>query len=190
MRLAYLTVFVVVGGLCQPRNSLLDFEAASLHRVAPTERVPGIAKEGGPETPTPNLFTCRYCTLTMFIAIAFDLKPYQIMIPSALDGEHYMLSARLPPHSSKDSFQGMMQRLLKERFGLSYRMVDKKMTGYTLKVAKGGAKLQASLVTPENKDSSIEPGPSGPRRVGPPDLKMGNDGFRSFRKGMGCRLCR
>jgi uncharacterized protein (TIGR03435 family) len=96
-----------------------------------------------------------------------------------------MLSARLPPHSSKDDFQGMMQRLLKERFGLSYRTVYKKMTGYTLKVAKGGAKLRASPATPAIKDSANEPDLSGPRRVGPDDLKIGKDGFPILPEGLG-----
>ena len=124
----------------------------------------------------------------MLIAIAFDLRLYQIVVPSTAEGEHYMLSARLPPHSSKDDFQGMMQRLLKERFDLSYRMIYKKMTAYTLKVAKGGAKLRASLTTPEIKDSAIEPDSSGPRRAGPQDLKMGKDGFPILPEGLGLSL--
>jgi uncharacterized protein (TIGR03435 family) len=186
-RLIYLAVSVACCGLSQSGDPLPEFDAAALHRVAPSEVVPGISNEGGPGTRTPNLFTCRYCTLTMFVAVAFDLKPYQIVVPSALDDEHYMLSARLPPHSSKEDFQGMMRRLLKERFGLSYKMIDKKMVGYALKLTKGGPKFRASVTTPDTDDSTADAGTGQlPRR--PPDFKIGKDGFPILPEGHGLSL--
>lgn len=43
----------------------------------------------------------------MFIGMAFDLKPYQVVLARSLEEEHYILNAKLPPDSSKNDFQRM-----------------------------------------------------------------------------------
>lgn len=153
-------------------GQLPEFDVLALHRVPRSEDIPGIGKEGGPGTRKPNQFSCRYCTISMFIGMAFDLKPYQIVGPSAIEEEHYMLNAQLPPGTSPEQFRKMIQRMLKDRFGLTFHMADKKMTAFLLRVARGGAKVTGAKAVSDGDET----GKLG-QRSGRPEFKMDKDGL-------------
>ncbi|MCU1328929.1 MAG: hypothetical protein JWN34_4299 [Bryobacterales bacterium] len=128
-RIVSITFLVLSAGVhCfgQSEKTLPEFAVASIHRVDPKAGFPGIQKGGGPGTRTPTVFRCQFCTISMLVGIAFDLNPYQIVVPAAADDEHYIIEARLPPGSSKQAFQGMVRRVLIERFGLVYRRQQKR----------------------------------------------------------------
>jgi uncharacterized protein (TIGR03435 family) len=175
-------------GCCQIDTSTGGFEVAALHRVSPSERIPGISKEGGPGTRTPGSFVCRYCPLSMLIEIAYDLMPYQVLLSSSLDGEHYMLNARLAPGSSKEDFRVMMQQLLNDRFGFSSRMVSKKMAGHTLRVAKGGPKVRAVDPAPTRESAPQSDSALPEQRLALRNLKVGPDGFPIVPDGFGMSI--
>lgn len=64
-------------------------------------------------------------------------------------------------------------------------MVNKKMTGYVLKVAKGGPKLRVAITTSEAVDSAAAPGPQSSRAL---EFKMGEDGLPILPEGPGLAL--
>ena len=99
---------------------------------------------GGPETPSPGRLTCISATLSMLIALAYDVQPSQISGPdwiaSAADG--FDVEATVPPGSSRSAFRQMLRNLLAERFQLRLRQESRQTEVYALRVSAKGAKLK------------------------------------------------
>jgi uncharacterized protein (TIGR03435 family) len=123
-----------------------EFEAASVKMNPPqtgfhfsTEAV-----SGGPGTADPAMFRCLHCSLGTLILKAYRLQPYQFPGRTSLNETTYDVTAKIPEGASAEAFSAMLQSLLKQRFGLIGHFEEKKMKGYRLVVAKGGAKLKES----------------------------------------------
>ncbi len=132
-----------------------------------------VAMRGGPGTSDPGLFSLSYGQpLKLLISKAWDMPSDQIAGPSWLDdspGNLYLISATLPPGTTKEQFLLMWQDLLIERFHLALHRETKNFPGYDLVVA-GKPKLT------EWKPDPVAAQP-------PPGLNPGNDeqGFPRLR---------
>jgi uncharacterized protein (TIGR03435 family) len=58
--------------------------------------------------------------------------------------EAFAIAAKVPAGTTREEFLVMLQRLLKERFGLAYHFENKTLRGYHLILAKGGPRPTAS----------------------------------------------
>ena len=125
-----------------------EFEAASV-RVSPPST--GFhfgggsgSGVGGPGSTDPETFRCSGCTLPVLIGTAFQLEKYQLPAQASLTGATFDVSAKIREGATPEEFRGMLQNLLKERFGLTCHFEEKSVHGYHLVVAKGGSKLKES----------------------------------------------
>ncbi|MES1257383.1 MAG: TIGR03435 family protein [Acidobacteriota bacterium] len=138
---------------------------------------------GGPGTPDPGRLSFQFVSLRMVLAKAWGVKSYQISGPAWLDSEHFDMTAKVPPGTTKEQFSVMLQNLVADRFKLTLHREKKDLPAYALLVAKGGPKLQA---TPENdpgKDADAPP--AGPPPGGFGRMPMGKDGFPRMPAGPG-----
>jgi uncharacterized protein (TIGR03435 family) len=94
----------------------------------------------------------------------------------------------MPPDTTKEQFQLMLQNLLVERFHLAVRRETRDFPGYDLVVAPGGPKMK--LWTP---DAPVEDAPvgAGPRDAqGFPRLPQGQPGVRTAMSSAGSYMLR
>jgi len=102
------------------------------------------------------------------------VKNYQIVGPSWLDTERFDINATLPPETTKQQFQVMLQNLLAERFKLTIHRETKELPAYVLTVGKGGPKMKESEPMAPGAEAEAAAAPPGPLPVRP---QMGPDGF-------------
>jgi uncharacterized protein (TIGR03435 family) len=163
----------------QAQPGKLEFEVASVKPAAPQAggRI-FVGRQGGPGTPDPGRVTFTNTGLKQLITLAYNLKPYQVTGPDWLDTQRFDVVAKIPPGSSKEQVNQMLQSLLEERFKLTFHSVTREFPLYELVVGKNGHKLKASVVDP----SAATAGPdAGPGRGGPPSI--GKDGFPTLPPG-------
>jgi uncharacterized protein (TIGR03435 family) len=158
----------------------LTFDAVSVKAAEmPTPNGRGMIMiqppSGGPGTKDPGRVRYPFTTLRNLLQIAYDVKPHQITGPSFLDSERFEITATMPPTTSKEQFQVMLQNLLAERFKLAIHRETKELPMYSLSVAKGGPKLKESAPVEPPKEGDGDPPPPPPLPSGPP--KIGPDGF-------------
>ena len=111
--------------------------------------------------------------------------------PDWIDNEHYDVDATMPPETTREQVQVMLQNLLAERFKMTVRRAGKELPIYALVVAKNGPKLKDSTDKPY--DSSPPPPRSSPRKPGPdgfPPLEdvAGHRGMFTARGASGSRI--
>jgi uncharacterized protein (TIGR03435 family) len=119
----------------QSRTVPPAFEEAS---VKPTERCsmqnsidPGrIALNGDP--------------LKLVLMEAFQVKTDQILGPSWLDSDCFVILAKMPEGATKDQLPAMLQALLVERFKLAAHKETHSAAEYALRVDKSGPKFRES----------------------------------------------
>jgi uncharacterized protein (TIGR03435 family) len=116
--------------------------------------------DGADSEPGPGLLRAQM-TLARFIAMAYEVKPYQVTGgPSWIDTEHYDILAKLehageealPPDSTPRQraeanaarLHAALKSLLADRFQLKFHRETKEMPCYALVAAKGGFKLEES----------------------------------------------
>lgn len=158
-----------------------SFEVASVKPAPPPEGGRRrVAMDGGPGSPTPGLFTCQNCSLSMLLSQAYALKPYQLPRTTELASERFNIVAKVPRGTTNDQFRIMQQNLLVERFKLRIHYEKKEMPMYELAVGKNGSKLKKSVGEPPPRASSVPP-PS-PYAAGGP--KLDKDGFPLFPAGV------
>lgn len=140
------------------------FDAASVKLAGPEV-------QQGPVTKDPGLFRAPRIPMVELLARAFDVNTDQIAGPSWLrdaSQNNYTIIATMPPDTTKEQFQKMLQNLLVERFHLVFH---RETPGYQLVVDKGGPKLKA--VTPtEDANPDTPPDAQAIRNARP-----GADGF-------------
>jgi len=80
--------------------------------------------------------------LESLIEEAFQLKRWEIAGPDWLPEDLFVVEATMPLETSRDSARRMLQRALRERFGLTFHREDRIVPIYALIAAPGGVKLQ------------------------------------------------
>jgi uncharacterized protein (TIGR03435 family) len=154
----------------------LTFEVASVKPAQPPTpdaqgRIFMRGPSGGPGTKDPGRINYPNLTLKNIVMTAYNVKNYQISGPGWLDSERFDIVATMPPDTTKEQLQIMLQNLLVERFRISVHREKKELPMYSLVVAKAG-KLKESEAASLSPDTD---GPPPPPPPGPP--KMGSDGF-------------
>jgi len=113
-----------------------SFEAASLKASTGNET------SRSNETTTGRLVQ-RNQTLHNLIAVAFDVKDYQVTGgPNWMDSDTYDVDAKASGPAGETELYGMLQTLLAERFHLEVHREKKPFPGFALVVDKNGIKAQ------------------------------------------------
>jgi uncharacterized protein (TIGR03435 family) len=194
MRRAMMGAGLVILSCCaafaQGAGTQPSFEVASIKPAAPpTDGRLMVRLRGGPGTPDPGQITYTNVNIKMLMTSAYNVKGYQISGPDWLDSQRFDITAKLPPDTTKEQFQLMLQNLLAERFKLTLHHQTKELPMYALVVAKGGPKMKESVDDP-NAATAGGPNAGGPDGRGGAfggvaggRLPMGKDGFPELPKG-------
>jgi len=134
-----------------PPGATPQFEVASVRQVAPVGGGRFLIS-GGPGTSNPGLFICTNTPLRPLLLRAYNLNVYQLTGPSWLGTKLYDITARIPPGTSKDQFNQMLQNLLLERFKLALHHETRNFAAYQLAVGKGGSRLKETSLPPRTPD--------------------------------------
>jgi uncharacterized protein (TIGR03435 family) len=154
-----------------------SFEVASLRPHSSQDNDPP-SRNGGPGTRDPEHYFGRGMPLRTFLCTAFAAADCQQQIsgPGWIDSEKYDLAAKVPPGTTKEQFQKMLQNLLTERFQLVLRQETKVLPVYELVIARNGPKIKESVEAPPDTDP-----PSAGR---PPNVEHDEDGFPKLPPGV------
>jgi len=99
---------------------------------------------GGPGTKDPGRIIYRNISISNLIIRAYEIPPYHVIGPESLLNLRFDVSATFPPETTHDEFTSMLRHLLRDRFSLSSRSVQRNMNVFRLVVAPGGPKLKVS----------------------------------------------
>jgi uncharacterized protein (TIGR03435 family) len=126
-----------------------------------------------------------YMALKELIALAYDVKAYQISGPAWLGTERFDIVAEMPVGSKKDDAKDMLRSLLEERFKLTAHKETQEHPVYALVVAKGGSKMKESPAPkPLDPDAPLKPGEMRMETAnGPAIVKQGPDGSATVNMG-------
>jgi uncharacterized protein (TIGR03435 family) len=147
-------IFTLACGLVfgQSVNPKLTFDVASV-KPSTGAAIGAPNSDGGPGTRYPERFATN-TTLRVLVYRAFGLTDFQEQIagPGWIDREEYAIDARVPPGTSLEQFQIMLQNLLADRFMLAVHHETIVLPVYELEVAKNGSKLKESGPVPGGSD--------------------------------------
>jgi bla regulator protein blaR1 len=163
----------------------LAFEVASIKPVSPElgggrrviPRGPaGFARidmwtgREGPGTKDPGSIHYPVISLKSLLLNAYGVENLQVVVPDWSDTAWFAIDATMPPDTTREQFELMLQNLLSERFKLKVHREKKQSRGYALTLAKNGPKMTESTIGPsEQTDTTREPFP--------PQPKIGSDAF-------------
>jgi uncharacterized protein (TIGR03435 family) len=83
--------------------------------------------------------------LPYLIAMAYRIKPEQVVGPDWMSSIHFDILANLPAGATKEHIPEMLQALLADRLGLKAHLRTTELPVYALLVGSKGAKLKESL---------------------------------------------
>jgi uncharacterized protein (TIGR03435 family) len=83
-------------------------------------------------------------TMSYMLRWAYGLKEYQVSGPELIHTAAYLISAKTSAPTSLPDLKLMLQKLLAERFKLTFHRETREFAVYALVVAKGGPKLKES----------------------------------------------
>jgi uncharacterized protein (TIGR03435 family) len=146
-----LAVFVVVAGgiLAQSTatsQALPEFEVASIKPTPPDVAGRWIRMLSTHE------FAAKNHALKTLVAAAYNLNPRAISGgPAWVDSDRYDIVAKAPGEvrPTLNQQMSMLQKLLADRFQLTFHREHKELQVYALTVAKGGPKLRESTLSPD-----------------------------------------
>jgi uncharacterized protein (TIGR03435 family) len=95
-------------------------------------------------TMDPGMIALNGDPLKVVLMEAFNVKMDQIIGPSWLDADCFVINAKMPVGATKDQLPAMLQALLAERFKLAAHKESRPRPGYALVVDKSGPKLKVS----------------------------------------------
>ncbi|MGA8577114.1 MAG: TIGR03435 family protein, partial [Bryobacteraceae bacterium] len=133
IRWAILAAFVTLAGFGQTAPPT-QFEVASIRPAppfTPGQIGLGLHIDG-------SQVSIRQFALKDDLAIAFNLKQYQIVGPDWLATERFDIVAKLPEGAPRDQVRPMLQALLLDRFQLKTHHESKDFSVYAVVVAKSG----------------------------------------------------
>jgi uncharacterized protein (TIGR03435 family) len=141
-----------------------SFEVASVRPAAPlspeanaAELQASIGFRGGPGTEDPGRLTCRFVTMLNLLLKAYGVFTFQIQgLPdwaTDINSDRYDIVAQIPPGTTLEQSNLMLQNLLMERFGLVAHYVTRPGEIYELTIAKGGSKLREAAADPSPEPS-------------------------------------
>ncbi|HEX3747088.1 MAG TPA: M56 family metallopeptidase [Bryobacteraceae bacterium] len=101
------------------------------------------ANKGGPGSDDPGRIHYPLIPVTALLKRAYR-GYFDVRTPDWADTEVLAVDATMPPTTTKQQFQKMLQNLLVDRFALQTHVETKEITGYALTVVKDGPKFKAA----------------------------------------------
>jgi uncharacterized protein (TIGR03435 family) len=178
LRIVFGVVVSAVLGLAQ-NAAPLQFEVASV-KAAPSGGGRG-GMRGGPGTSDPERMTIESMPLRRILMTAYGVEIDQISGPAWIDSEKYSVSAKIPPGTTEEQFQTMLQNLLIQRLKLVLHHEIRSFSGYELVVAKGGPKLIPAASRDPNDTAPDHPISDVPT---PTKMEMDKEGCPVARPGV------
>jgi uncharacterized protein (TIGR03435 family) len=120
----------------------------------------------------PPTLQVKNVPLRSCIAAAYGLKARDVEGPAWLDTERFDITAKAPPGTSDADYLKMYQALLAERFALRVHTGTKEASGFALKIAKGGIKLQDAGSQPLSEPAPTTLRSNGARIVSAAGMTM------------------
>jgi uncharacterized protein (TIGR03435 family) len=115
---------------------------------------------GGPGTSDTGRFSYPAATMLGLLLKAFGAESGQIQgaaVQPRVGANFYEVTATIPPDTTKEQFQAMLQNLLVERFHLVVHHETRNFPAYELVIDKGGPKMKEATHAPD--DSPVPAGP-------------------------------
>ena len=116
-----------------------EFEVATIKPSDPNRPSWGITVNRS------GMFNTLNTNLSDLIKFAYDMHPRQVIgAPAWVDSEKFDLSAKpsVPGMPSVNQMKAMLQKLLVDRFNLTFHHEKKELSVYAITVAKGGEKIK------------------------------------------------
>jgi uncharacterized protein (TIGR03435 family) len=128
----------------------LSFEVASIRRAETSDSVVGGRGGAGGARSSVTLSQATYWHFDMFnlLIMAFHVKPYQISGPAWLRDVRYDITAKIPAGASRSQVPLMLQKLLQDRFNLTFHKDTRKLHVYALLAAGKHSRLQEVIDDP------------------------------------------
>jgi uncharacterized protein (TIGR03435 family) len=138
-----------------------EFEAASVKPSPPGAPYGGM--RGGPGTSSPGQINYVATTVHAVMARAYGVQRFQVVGPPWLDEGRFDFTAKVPPNTTPQQLQFMLQKLLADRFKLAFHRENRTAVVYDMTIAKGGPKMTAMPATgaPAAQRESTPPPVSG-----------------------------
>jgi uncharacterized protein (TIGR03435 family) len=167
------------------------FDAASVRIVDTKGDGRGRAgSSGGPGTSDPGRFSYPAATMLGLLMKAFGAESGQILgaaVQPRVGANLYEVIATMPPDTTKEQFQAMLQNLLVERFHLAVHHETRNFPAYELVLDKGGPKMKEATHVADDS-----PAPAGPVTLvlhsGMGDIKMKEQTTEELAKQLGMEL--
>ena len=131
-----------------------SFEVATIKPSAPSEDSNTVAYFSAQG----RHFSAKNSTLVNFIVVAYGIQSRQILnIPAWADTTKFDIEAEPDTlgQPSHEQYREMYQKLLADRFKLSFHRIKKQFPVYALKPEKGGPKLTQSSGDPKGSENSF-----------------------------------
>ena len=116
-----------------------EFEVSTIKAPDPNRPGWGINVDGS------GVFHTHNTTLNDLLKFAYDVHPKQVInAPSWIDADKFDIEAKpdRPGMPSVNQMKAMLQKLLEDRFALTYHKEKKEVAAYAITVAKGGTKIK------------------------------------------------
>ena len=134
----------------QPKIPPMDANASPSFEVATVK--PSKEGEPGPRFMVRGRrFETRATTLTQILVFAYGVNPKQFIgLPSWADSDKFDIQGEpdAPGEPNDKQWRGMVQKLIAERFDLSFHRDKRVMPVYVLSVASGGSKMTPNTTNP------------------------------------------
>jgi uncharacterized protein (TIGR03435 family) len=149
-----LSVTALLAGLslfAQSKAPRPEFEVASVKpspSQIPNQAAVGLKIDGAQ-------IRASFMPLKEYLAMAYKLRPNQIVGPEWMNSERFDIAAKIPEGGKPDQFSEMLQVLLEDRFQLKARREKKEFPVYGLIVVKGGLKMKPLPPDPDDAETSV-----------------------------------
>jgi uncharacterized protein (TIGR03435 family) len=120
----------------------LRFEVTSIRLAAPLGMQGRPPNRGGPGGSDPERASYGAVSIPELLIDAYGIRELQLRFPAALISKRYDIVAKVPPGTSKEQFNKMVQNLLADRFHLQFHRQPTQFNMYKLVVGRGGPKLR------------------------------------------------
>jgi uncharacterized protein (TIGR03435 family) len=104
--------------------------------------------------PDAGRFECTGMPLRALLVRAYGVKTYQVSGPSWMDSERFDVRAKVPPDTTPDQVNLMLQKLIADRFRMTIHRETKELPIYALVLGKNGHKLKTP--NPDDKEPPID----------------------------------
>jgi uncharacterized protein (TIGR03435 family) len=155
-----------------------------LHQMALDVQAGRMPKVGPQINASRAAFT--YMSLSELIAMAWNVRLYQISGPEWLAKQRFDIEATIPEGTTKADVPVMLRALLEERFKLIAHQAQEEHKVLALVVGKGGPKMKESSTLPQpiNLNAPLSPGEQQVDGLdGPMRIKVHSDGSAEINMG-------